>query len=116
MKLRILFLLCTQIKHRELIVCWLSSYQKYWTTIGDEVCAACLDFVNGSADISVINTTMISLIPKVKSQKQVTKNRPISLYIVIYKIISKTIANRMKKMMMGFIDEALSLLFRATYY
>ena len=43
-----------------------------------------------------INYTHIVLIPKVKSLEKMSNFRPISLYNVIYKIISKVLASRLK--------------------
>lgn len=44
----------------------------------------------------MINTTHITLIPKVQSPVSVTEFRPISLCNVICKLISKVLANQLK--------------------
>ena len=71
-------------------------YQKFWHIVGNDVSSVVLDFLNSGIMIPEINYTHIVLIPKVKSPEKMTDFRPISLCNVIYKIISKVIANRLK--------------------
>jgi hypothetical protein len=74
-------------------------YQKTWSTIRSEVCTAVLAFLNlGMFDPS-LNTTHIVLVPKKKCPTTVTDFRPISLCNVIYKLIVKVLANRMKNIL-----------------
>jgi hypothetical protein len=71
-------------------------YQANWATIKQEVCSAILHFLNtGDLDCR-IHTTFIALIPKVQCPESVMDFRPISLCNVIYKLISKVLANRLK--------------------
>ena len=71
-------------------------YQKFWYIVGDDVITAMLDFLNSGLMLLEINYTHIVLIPKIKVPKKILDYRPISLYNVIYKIISKVLANRLK--------------------
>ena len=71
-------------------------YQKFWHIVGNDVITAMLDFLNTSNMRSKINFTHIVLIPKVKSPKRMFDYKPISLCNVIYKVISKVLANRLK--------------------
>ena len=57
---------------------------------------AVLDFLNSGIMLLEINYTHIVLIPKIKSLERISYYRPISLCNVIYKIISKVLANRLK--------------------
>lgn len=80
-------------------------YQKYWGVVGDDVITTCLDFLNGSGGVEELNHTLIALIPKVSNPKKVTEFRPISLCYVIYKLISKTLANRLKMVLSDVISD-----------
>jgi len=71
-------------------------YQTNWATIHPEVCEAVLYFLNSGEMEDSINTTHIALIPKNLSPGSVLDYRPISLCNVIYKLISKVLANRLK--------------------
>jgi hypothetical protein len=71
-------------------------YQKNWATVHPEVCSAILHFLKTGVMDDSINNTHIALIPKTAKPSSVTKFRPISLCNVIYKLISKVLANRLK--------------------
>ena len=72
-------------------------YQKFWHVVGDNVIIVVLDYLNFGCMTLGINHTNIVLIPKVKNPDKMPDFRPISLYNVIYKIISKVLANRFKQ-------------------
>ncbi|KAM1218420.1 hypothetical protein TB2_045543 [Malus domestica] len=80
-------------------------YKKYWNIVGDDVCNVCLSVLNGNGELGSLNKTLIALIPKINLPKRVSEFRPISLCNVIYKIISKTLAMRMKKVLPHVISE-----------
>ena len=46
-----------------------------------------------------INQTFVSLIPKVDNPESVKQFRPISLCNVAYKVVTKIVANRLKRIM-----------------
>ena len=74
-------------------------YQKFWHVVGDSVIAAVMDYLHMGCMALDINHTNIVLIPKVKEPKKMSDFRPISLCNVIYKIILKVLANRLKQIL-----------------
>ncbi|KAL5556007.1 hypothetical protein UlMin_038243 [Ulmus minor] len=80
-------------------------YQKFWPIVGEEITAACLGFVNGGLSLGCVNETIITLLPKIKNPTRITEFRPISLCNVLYKIISKMLANRLRMVMGTIISE-----------
>ena len=83
-------------------------YQTYWSDVGMDITQAVLSCLNSGSILKSINHTFIALIPKVKNPERVSEFRPISLCNVIYKIVSKVIANRLKPMLKNIISETQS--------
>ena len=79
-------------------------YQQYWEIVGPEVIKCVLDSLNTGVLPCGINDTYICLIPKMKSPQKITEYRLISLCNVLYKLISKVLANRLKNILVEIID------------
>jgi hypothetical protein len=71
-------------------------FQKAWSFVGKKVSEGVLSFLNGGPFDVSLNSTNICLIPKIPSPESVKDYRPISLCNVVYKLISKVLANRLK--------------------
>ena len=63
------------------------------------VITTCLHILNKGGNITPLNHTFIALIPKVRKPRTVNEFRPISLCNVVYRIITKAVANRLKKIL-----------------
>ena len=74
-------------------------FQHYWESIGDDVVKAVVSCLNSNSIETSLNHTFITLIPKVKSPEFVTEFRPIALCNILYKLVSKVLANRLKKVL-----------------
>lgn len=74
-------------------------YQKHWNIVGPLVSRAVMDCLEEKEGLNLINSTLITLIPKVKEPKSVGDYRPISLCNVVYKVISKVLINRLKEIL-----------------
>ena len=81
------------------------SYQNYWELLGEDVTSSVLYFLNSASLPTNLNHTFITLIPKVKNPEFVSEFWPISLCNVLYKIFSKVLANRLKKILPKIITE-----------
>ena len=71
-------------------------FQHYWEGIGDDVVKAVVSCLNSNSIEPSLNHTFITLIPKVKSPEFVTEFRPIALCNILYKLVSKVLANGLK--------------------
>ena len=74
-------------------------FQKHWKSMGKGVLTTCMHILNDGGSIAPLNHTLIALILKVKKLRKVTEYKPISLCNVIYRIVTKTIANRLKQIL-----------------
>lgn len=76
--------------------------------MGREVSNFCLEVLNKGKSLKLLNHTNIVLLPKMSHPRNPTNFRPISLCLVFYKIISKSIANRLQKVIDLCIDSTQS--------
>lgn len=67
-------------------------FQCYWNKVGPKIVQLLLGFLN----VSELNNTFITLIPKMKYPDSMVTFRPISLCNVTYKLLSKILVNRSK--------------------
>ncbi|XP_074313724.1 uncharacterized protein LOC141648916 [Silene latifolia] len=80
-------------------------YQTYWHIVGPSVTRLVLRILNGSESPGIINSTHIVLIPKKKAPDKFSDYRPISLCNVLYKLVAKVLANRLKRFLGCLVSE-----------
>ena len=81
-------------------------FQKYWDVVGPSEVTNVLQTLRTGVMPNGLNETFVCLIPKVNCPQKITEFRPISLCNVVYKLISKILANRMKKILLKVISES----------
>lgn len=85
-----------------------SFFQSCWNDVGGDVSCSVIDILNSCILPTATNFTHIALIPKCKDPVKVTDYRPISLCNVIYKLVAKVLANRLKDILPYVISESQS--------
>ena len=80
-------------------------FQNYWGIVGNDVTCMVLNVLNNNMSLIEINRTNITLVPKIKSPTNMTDFIPISLCNVVYKLISKVLANCLKIILPQIISE-----------
>ena len=83
-------------------------FQRYWDIVGPNVVVCVLNILRTGVIPYGLNDTYICLIPKVNCPEKMTEFQPISLCNVTYKLVSKVLANRLKKILPDVICDAQS--------
>ena len=80
-------------------------YQKFWDIVKDDLTHMVNEFHFEGTVAAGLNDTNICLIPKTTKPNDMSQFRPISLCNVSYKIISKVLCQRLKRVLPGLISE-----------
>ncbi|GJV13663.1 protein LAZ1, partial [Tanacetum coccineum] len=72
-------------------------FKKSWDIVGGEIIIAVRDFFTNGKLLKELNHTIISLIPKVSTPAKINDYRPIYCCNVLFKCVSKIIANLIKE-------------------
>ena len=80
-------------------------YQHFWNLCSDDIFKECCAWLDTGQFPPDLNITNIALIPKGSSQVSMKDWRPITLCNVLYKIISKVLANRLKHVLSQCISD-----------
>ncbi|XP_048623794.1 uncharacterized protein LOC125592583 [Brassica napus] len=80
-------------------------YQKFWDIVKEDLTLMVNKFLLEGTMVNRLNDKNICLIPKITKPNAMTQFRPISLCNVSYKIISKVLCQRLKKVLPGLISE-----------
>lgn len=86
-----------------------------WDVVGKEFCEAVAHFFTSSNMHQGINSTGITLVPKVTNPTSMREFRPISLCSVAYKCIAKIIASRLKLVLPDLINISQSAFIKGRY-
>ncbi|CAN1215535.1 LINE-1 retrotransposable element ORF2 protein [Linum perenne] len=80
-------------------------YQLCWNFVGRDVAAACRGWMTMGIFPPRVSQTNIVLLPKVDDPGNMRDLRPISLSNVVYQIVAKVFANRLKRLMPAIVSE-----------
>lgn len=80
-------------------------FKACWHIVKQDILSVVEDSRSRKTILKALNTSFISLIPKQESAQTEDKYRPIALCNVVYKIISKVVANRFKPLLPYLVSE-----------
>lgn len=83
-------------------------FKQHWEFLKNDLLEAYNEFADTAIIPKGVNAAFITLIPKVSNPMVVKEFKPISLISSIYKILSKMLANRLKKVLPCIIDSTQS--------
>jgi len=83
-------------------------FQKYWHIVGNDLIEVVLFVLNSGHMLHKINYTHIVPIPKKNDPKNVSDYQPISLGSVVSRVVSKVLANRLKRNLPNVISDSQS--------
>ncbi|GJX93281.1 hypothetical protein Tco_0347867 [Tanacetum coccineum] len=81
-----------------------SDVEASWDVIGKDLCKAVRDFFVLGKLLKEVNSTVISLVPKLPTPRKVSDYRSIACCNVVYKCISKIIVNRIMGCLNSLVD------------
>lgn len=80
-------------------------YQNFWNVMGEEVYKCCIGWLRVEAFPADLNSNNVVLISKKVGAWRMMDLRPIALCNVLYTIMAKVLANRLKGMLPDLITE-----------
>ncbi|XP_016207154.1 uncharacterized protein LOC107647598 [Arachis ipaensis] len=83
--------------------------KKYWGEIGPEFTAAVMDFFQSAELPRDSNVTWVALAPKFVGAREIKDLWPISMVGCVYKVISKVLVQRMRKVMPDLVGKTQSV-------
>lgn len=83
-------------------------YQAYWHIVGSKINNVVFKFFNEDIFDNCINQSHIELNLKIKNHVKISDFRPIDLCNVIYKLVSKVLTNRLKRILPDIISKSQS--------
>ena len=84
----------------------MSFVQTCWEVIKEDIMAVFKDFHTKGRFLKSFNATFIALIPKKAGAEELKDYRPISLVGIVYKLITKVLANRLKNVLEKIISKS----------